>query len=153
MSSAPRGLYFEEFEVGATYKHAISKTMTEADNTLFCALTYNSQPLHIDEHFGKQTVHGGRIVNGILTVGVVLGVSVPDLTLGTIIGNLSLTDIEFKKAVKFGDTIRSETTVLMKRESRSQPNAGIVEFESRGFNQRNELVVTVKRKALMMKNN
>ncbi len=150
--TGPRiGLHFEELAIDATYKHAITKTITEADNALFCALTYNSQPLHIDEHFSKQSIHGARIVNGIFIVGLVLGVSVPDLTLGTLIANLTLTDIEFPHAVKIGDTIRSETVVLSKRESKSRPNAGIVEFETRGFNQDDVMVVKVRRSALMLK--
>jgi len=150
--TGPRiGRYFDELDVGDAYEHAITKTITETDNSLFCALTYNSQPLHIDEHFSRTSIHGTRIVNGIFIVGVVLGVSVPDLTLGTLIANLSLTDIEFPHPVRIGDTVRSESVVLSKRESRSRPNAGIVEFETRGFNQDNVMVVKVRRSALMLK--
>jgi len=151
MTGPRMGLHFDEVEVGAAYRHAITKTITETDNTLFCALTYNSQPLHIDEHFARQTIHGARIVNGIFVVGVVLGVSVPDLTLGTLVANLSLTDIEFPHPVKIGDTLHSESVVLSKRESRSRPNAGIVEFETRGYNQDDILVVKVCRAVLMLR--
>jgi len=145
------GLYFEEFEINARHRHAISKTVTDADNALFCALTYNPQPLHIDEHVARQSVHGGRIVNGIFVLGLILGVSVSDLTLGTLVANLSLTDVNFVHPVRIGDSIRSETIVLSKRESRSRPETGVVELETRGYNQDDTLVVSVRRTALMLR--
>jgi acyl dehydratase len=145
------GKYLEELQVGNIYRHAITRTVTETDNLLFCALTYNSQPLHIDEEFCKSTMYGKRIVNSIFTLGLITGVGVGELTLGTTLGNLGFGDIAFTKPVFIGDTLHSETVVLENRESAKYPNAGIVKFEIRGFNQHNEMVAKVVRSALMMK--
>ncbi|UUX97334.1 MaoC family dehydratase [Aquabacterium sp. J223] len=151
MAAAPSGKYFEELEVGNAYPHAVTRTVTETDNLLFCALTHNTQPLHLDEEFGKNSIYGTRVVNSIYTLGLVVGVGVTELTLGTTLGNLGFGEITFPNPVRIGDTIRAETHVVDRRESRSRPDSGIVEFETRGYNQRNELVATVRRKALMMR--
>jgi acyl dehydratase len=145
------GLYFEEFEVGQVFEHALTRTVTEMDNVMFCALTHNPQPLHLDEEFGKGTEFGQRIVNSLFTLGLVIGVSVQDTTLGTTIANLGMTDVAFRSPVFHGDTIRSVTTVLEKRESKSRPNAGVVLFEHKGINQRGQEVAYCKRSAFMKK--
>ncbi|MGB3071288.1 MAG: MaoC family dehydratase [Ottowia sp.] len=145
----PSGKYLEELVVGDIYEHAIARTVTETDNLLFCALTHNTQPLHLDEEFGSASIYGGRVVNSIYTLGLVVGVGVTELTLGTTLGNLGFGEIAFPNPVRIGDTIRSETEVISNRRSTSRPDSGIVEFESRGFNQRNELVASVRRRALM----
>lgn len=145
------GLYFEEFEIGQVFDHALTRTVSEMDNVMFCALTHNPQPLHLDEEFGKTTEFGARIVNSLFTLGLVIGVSVQDTTLGTTIANLGMTDVAFRAPVFHGDTIRSQTIVLEKRESKSRPNAGVVLFEHRGFNQKGEEIAYCKRSAFMMK--
>ena len=145
------GLYFEEFEIGQVFDHALTRTVTEMDNVLFCAMTHNPQPLHLDEEFGKQTEFGARIVNSLFTLGLVIGVSVNDTTLGTTVANLGMTDVAFRAPVFHGDTIRSQTTVLEKRESKSRPNAGVVLFEHRGFNQKGQEIAYCKRSGLMLK--
>ena len=146
-----KGLYFEEFEVGRVYEHAIRRTVTEMDNTLFSCLTHNPQPLHLDEEFGKQTEYGHRIVNSLFTLGLVVGVSVGDTTLGTTLGNLGMTDVRFKNPVLHGDTIRSMTRIKDKRESKSRPTAGLVVFEHFGFNQRDQEIAYCVRTGLMRK--
>lgn len=145
------GKYFEEFEVGAIYRHEITRTVTEMDNILFTTLTMNVQPLHLDAEFSKQTMYGRQLVNSIFTLGLVIGVTIIDTTLGTTLGNLGFEKTEFPKPVFHGDTIRAETEVLRKRESQSRPTTGIVWFEHRGYNQRDELVCRCERSALMMK--
>lgn len=145
------GLYFEDFEEGMVFKHALTRTVTEMDNVMFCALTHNPQPLHLDEEFGKQSEHGARLVNSLFTLGLVIGVSVGDTTLGTTVGNLGMTDCAFRNPVFHGDTIRSETKILEKRESKSRPTQGIVTFEHRGINQDGKEVAYCKRMGLMMK--
>lgn len=146
-----RGLYFEEFEIGKVYEHAIRRTVTEMDNTLFSCLTHNPQPLHIDHHFSAQTEWGKPLVNSLFTLGVMIGVSVSDTTLGTTIGNLGMTDVKFPKPVFHGDTIRATTEVVAKRESKSRGDAGIVDFHHRCYNQRDELVGECRRQAFMRK--
>ena len=126
------GLYFEEFEEGQVFEHAISRTVTEMDNVLFSTLTMNPQPLHLDEEFAKQTEFGQRLVNSLFTLGLVIGISVGETTLGTTVANLGMSDVRFPKPVFHGDTLRARTTVLSKRRSRSRADAGIVEFEHRG---------------------
>lgn len=143
------GLYFEEFEIGQVFDHALTRTISEMDNVMFCALTHNPQPLHLDEEFGKTTEFGARIVNSLFTLGLIIGVSVNDTTLGTTIANLGMTDVAFKKPVFHGDTIRSQTVVLEKRDSKSRPEAGVVLFEHRGINQRGEEIAYCKRSAFM----
>jgi acyl dehydratase len=151
MSESTRGRYFEELTVGEVIPHAIRRTVTETDNLLFCALTHNPQPLHLDEEFCKGTLYGRRIVNSIFTLGLVCGVSVADLTFGTTLGNLGFAEIKFTNPVFIGDTLRAETEVLEARASKSRSDAGIVQFETRGFNQRNEIVTQVRRISLMLK--
>ena len=145
------GLYYEQFEIGMEFKHSLTRTVTESDNLLFCALTHNPQPLHLDDEFSKETEYGQRIVNSLFTLGLVIGVSVGDTTLGTTIGNLGMTDTRFANPVFHGDTIRSVTKVREKRVSKSRPNAGLVVFEHYGFNQRDEEVAFCVRTAFMMR--
>ena len=145
------GLYYEQFEIGMEFKHSLTRTVTESDNLLFCALTHNPQPLHLDEEFSKGTEYGQRIVNSLFTLCLVIGVSVGDTTLGTTIGNLGMTDTRFANPVFHGDTIRSVTKVREKRISKSRPNAGLVIFEHYGFNQRDEEVAFCVRTAFMMR--
>lgn len=145
------GKYYEDLEEGAVYRHAVTRTITEADNTLFTVMTMNPQPLHLDEEFSRNTMFGTRIVNSMFTLALVMGVSVSDLTLGTTLGNLGLKDASFPNPVRHGDTIRSETRVLSKRLSKSHPTAGIVVFEHIGYNQRGEIVARAERAGLMMR--
>ena len=145
------GLYYEQFDIGMEFKHSLTRTVTESDNLLFCAMTHNPQPLHLDEEFCKGTEYGQRIVNSLFTLGLVIGVSVGDTTLGTTLGNLGMTDTRFVNPVFHGDTLRSATKVREKRESKSRPNAGLVTFEHYGFNQRDEEVAFCVRTAFMMK--
>jgi len=146
-----RGLYYEEFEVGHVFEHAIGRTVTEMDNTLFSCLTHNSQPLHIDHAFAAQTEWGKPLVNSLFTLGLMIGISVSDTTLGTTIANLGMTEVKFGKPVFHGDTIRVKTEVIGKRESRSRPDAGIVEFHHRAYNQHGDLVAECRRQAFMRK--
>jgi acyl dehydratase len=143
------GLYFEEFEDGQVFEHPISRTVTEMDNVLFSALTMNPQPLHLDEEFAKQTEFGRRLVNSLFTLGLVIGLSVAETTHGTTIANLGMTDVRFPKPVFHGDTLRARTIVRSKRRSQSRKDAGIVEFEHQGINQRGEIVAVCRRAALM----
>jgi acyl dehydratase len=145
-----RGLYFEEFEVGRVYKHPFTRTVTESDNVLFTSLTMNLAPIHLDEEHAKTTIHGQRLVNSLLTLALVNAWQVPELTMGTTLGNLGYEEVRFPKPVFHGDTLRSETTVLSKRLSQSRDDSGIVTFEHRGYNQRGELVCTCRRAGLMM---
>ena len=145
------GLYFEEFTVGMTFQHAIRRTITEADNVFFSALTHNPAQLHLDEEYGKKTEYGTRIVNSCLTLGFMVGISVGDTTLGTTVANLGWDEVRFPKPLFHGDTIRVETEVFELRESKSRPNNGIVIFLHRTFNQRDELVASCKRSALMLR--
>ena len=145
------GLYFEEFEPGMVVRHAVTRTVTETDNLLFTTLTMNPQPLHLDEEFGKASMYGQRIVNSVFTLGLVAGIHVGDLTLGTTLGNLGFKEVQFPKPVFIGDTIRVESEVLNTRASGSRPNAGIVELEHRALNQRDEVVCVLRRAALMLR--
>ena len=145
------GLFYEEFEVEMEFNHSLTRTVTEADNLLFCAMTHNPQPLHLDEEFSKDTESGQRIVNSLFTLGLVIGVSVNDTTLGTTIANLGMTDVRFVTPVFHGDTVRSVTRVKEMRESKSSPNAGLVVFEHIGYNQRDEEVAYCIRTAFMRK--
>ena len=145
------GLYLEDFVVGRTFNHAWTRTVTEMDNVLFSSLTMNVQPLHLDEEFASTTEFGRRIVNSLFTLGLMIGITVNDTTLGTTIANLGMTDVRFPKPVFHGDTLRVLTTVLSVRESKSRADAGIVEFQHQAFNQRNEIVAQCTRQALMRK--
>jgi acyl dehydratase len=144
------GLYFEEFEVGQVFRHAIRRTITEADNVLISTLTHNPAALHLDEEYCRtQTEFGQRIVNSCLTLSMMVGISVNDTTLGTTVANLGWDEVRFPAPLFHGDTIRVETEVLELRESRSRPSNGIVVFEHRAFNQSDQMVGICKRTALM----
>lgn len=145
------GKYFEELEVGAVFEHQPARTVTETDNLLFSTLTMNPQPLHLDAHFAAETQFGERLVNSIFTLGLVVGLSVGDTTLGTTIGNLGFESVEFPRPVLIGDTIRAVTEIVSKRESKSKPDRGIVTFEHRGLNQRDEIVCRCTRAGMMLR--
>ena len=145
------GLYFEEFSVGQILDHPIRRTVTEADNVFFTALTHNPARLHLDEEYGKTTEFGARIVNSLFTLGLTIGISVGETTMGTTVANLGMDDVRFPKPVFHGDTLRIESEVLELRESKSRPQNGIVIFAHRAFNQRDELVASCKRSALMLR--
>lgn len=145
-----QGKYYEELEVGMVIRHALTRTVTEMDNILFTSLTMNVQPLHLDEEFARTTVHGRRVVNSLFTLALVSGMTVPETTLGTTLGNLGYDKVEFPAPVFHGDTLRAETTIVDKRLSKSRDDAGIVWFEQFGYNQRDEVVVRVKRVGMMM---
>jgi acyl dehydratase len=145
------GKYFEEFDIGQNFVHEIRRTVTDADNILFSALTYNPAAIHIDHEYCKTTEFGRPLINSIFTLGLIVGLSVQDTTLGTTVGNLGWDEVRFPKPVFAGDTIRAESTVVHLRESKSRPEQGIVTFEHVGFNQRNEIVATCRRVALMLR--
>lgn len=146
------GYYFEQFEQGAIFDHPIRRTVTEMDNTLFSCLTHNPQPLHIDRHFcATQTEFGQPLMNSLFTLGLMIGISVNDTTLGTTIANLGMTEVKFPHPLYQGDTVHVRTTVIGKRESASRPNAGIVEFLHEAFNQDDKLVAVCRRQAFMRK--
>ena len=151
LGAAMAGKYFEELEVGAVFEHQPARTVTETDNLLFSVMTMNPQPLHLDAHFAAETQFGQRLVNSIFTLGLVVGLSVGETTLGTTIGNLGFEKTEFPAPVFIGDTIRSVTEVVAKRESRSKPDRGIVTFEHRGINQRGEVVCRCVRLGMMLR--
>lgn len=144
------GLWFEQFQVGQTFRHEIRRTVTEMDNVLFCSLTYNPASVHIDHEYAANTEFGRPLVNSIFTLGLVMGLSIQDTTLGTTVANLGMTDTVFPKPVFAGDTIRAETEVMDLRSSASRPGQGVVTFEHRGLNQRDELVCRSRRAALML---
>ena len=145
------GKYFEELEVGAVFQHQPARTVTEADNLFFSTLTMNPQPLHLDAEFSAQTQFGQRLVNSLFTLGLVVGLSVGETTLGTTIGNLGFEKIDFPLPVFIGDTVRVETEILAKRESKSKNDRGIVTFEHRGINQRDELICRCVRLGMMLR--
>jgi acyl dehydratase len=145
------GLYLEEFEVGRVFQHQLRKTVTESDNMLFSVMTLNPQPLHIDFDFAAKTEWGKPLVNSLFTLGLMIGISVHDTTLGTTVANLGMTDTVFPHPVFHGDTIRVETEVKSIRESKSRPDRGIVEFEHRAFNQDGLLVAKTIRQAMIRK--
>lgn len=148
-SSPPSGRWFEELEVGFAVRHAMTRTITEADNVLFTCLTLNPQPLHLDAEFAKQSEFSAPLVNSLFTLGLVVGIAVPELTLGTTVANLGFDGVRFPKPLFAGDTVSVDTEVVAARSSASRPDAGIVTFEHRGFNQRDELVCSATRNALM----
>ncbi len=145
------GLYFEEFSVGQTFAHPIRRTVTEADNVFFTAITHNPAQLHLDEEYGKTTEFGTRIVNSLFTLGLMIGISVGETTLGTTVANLGMDEVRFPKPVFHGDTLHVESEVLELRKSRSRPQNGIVVFAHRAINQRGEIVAICKRSALMLR--
>ena len=145
------GKYFDDLEVGMTISHSLGRTITEMDNVLFNALTMNNQPLHLNEDFSAKTQFGKRIVNGIFTLGVVIGITVNELTAGTIVANLGYESVEHPKPVFHGDTIYVETQVLEKRTSRTKPDRGIVKLKHLGKNQSGEVICEVERSVLFLK--
>jgi acyl dehydratase len=147
------GKYFEELEVGALFQHQPARTITETDNLLFTALTHNPQPLHLDAEFAKQSQYGQILVNSLYTLGLVVGLSVADTTLGTTIGNLGMERTEFPNPVFIGDTLSVSTEIVDKRESRTKPDRGIVWFKHLACNQRGEIVCECLRKGMMLKLN
>ncbi len=145
------GLYFEEFRIGQVIEHPIRRTITETDNVLFTTMTHNPAALHLDAEYMKHTEYGKPIINSCLTLGLIVGISVNDTTHGTAVANLGWDEVRFPKPLFPGDTIRVETEVLELRESKSRPDNGIVVFSHRAFNQRDELVASCRRSALMHK--
>jgi acyl dehydratase len=145
------GLYYGEFCVGQVFEHAWSRTVTELDNTMFCALTMNVAPIHLDAHYCESTEFGQRIVASLYTAGLMIGMSVNDTTLGTTVANLGMSEMRFPNPVFHGDTIRTRTAVVSLRESKSRSDAGLVEFEHTAINQREEVVAICRRMALMHK--
>jgi acyl dehydratase len=143
------GLWFEELPVGLVVEHATRRTVTETDNVLFTTMTMNPAPLHLDHAYAATTEFGRPLVNSMFTLALVVGLSVPELTLGTIVAQLGLTDVSFPAPVFHGDTVRVETEVVEARESRSRPEAGLVVFAHRAYNQRDELVCSARRTGLM----
>lgn len=145
------GKFFDELEIGMTFQHEPGRTVTETDNLLFSALTLNPQPLHLDAEFARSTQHRQILVNSIFTLGLVVGLSVGDTTLGTTLGNLGFDKTTFPNPVFIGDTIRASSKVIDKRPSASKPDRGIVTFEHIGTNQRGEVVCSCVRGAMMMR--
>jgi acyl dehydratase len=144
------GRYFEEFEVGDVYEHWPGRTINEADDTWFSLMTMNQNPLHIDENYASKTQHGRRLVNGILVFAVAVGMSVPDVS-GLAIANLEYESVKHVGPVFHGDTIYARTRVLETRESKSKPDRGVVYVETTGYNQREETVLTLRRRVLVPK--
>jgi acyl dehydratase len=145
------GKYFEELHPGEVFRHQPGRTVTEADNLLFCALSMNPQPLHLDAEFARTSEFGQRIVNSLFTLATLVGLSVSDTTLGTTVGNLGFEKVEFPRPVFIGDTLYAETEVVETRESRSRPQWGVAIFEHRARNQRGEIVARCRRAAMMLR--
>lgn len=143
------GLYFDELAPGQVFQHTIRRTVTEADNTLFSCMTHNPQPLHIDHEFAAKTEWGRPLVNSLFTLGLLIGISVGDTTLGTLLANLGMTDVKFPNPLFHGDTVHCTTEVVMKRDSKSRPDAGIVEFHHKAFKQDGKLVAECRRQAFV----
>lgn len=145
------GLYFEQFSVGQTFVHEVRRTVTDMDNVLFSSLTCNPAALHIDHEYARSTEFGKPLINSIFTLGLIIGLSVQDTTFGTTVANLGMEETRFPHPVFAGDTLRAESKVISIRDSKSRPTQGIVTFEHRGYNQRDEEVVFCRRNALMMR--
>jgi acyl dehydratase len=147
----PRGgMYFDDFIVGHLYEHRLRRTVTQMDNMLFSNMTLNPQPLHIDRHFCEQETEWGQpLMNSLFTLGLMIGISVNDLTVGTTIANLGMEEVKFPHPLFEGDTVHCTTEILGKRESKSRPDAGIVQFHHRAYNQDNKLVADCRRQAFM----
>src|SRR5690349_14605409 len=146
------GLYFEDFKVGEVTEHRYTRTVTQMDNMLFSNMTLNPQPLHIDREFcAKETEWGQPLMNSLFTLGLMIGIHASDMTVGTTIANLGMTDVRFPHPLCEGDTIHCTTEVLSKRKSKSRPGAGIVEFNHKAFNQNDKLVAECKRNAFIVK--
>ena len=147
----PRGgLYFEDFAEGSLTEHRLRRTVTQMDNMLFSNMTLNPQPLHIDRHFCEQETEWGQpLMNSLFTLGLMIGIQVADMTVGTTIANLGMTDVKFPHPLFEGDTVHCTTEVMSKRESKSRPGAGIVESHHRAYNQDNKLVAECRRNAFI----
>ncbi|MGW5570368.1 MaoC family dehydratase [Nocardia thailandica] len=145
------GLYFEELEPGLVIDHPTRRTVTEADNTLFSVMTLNLAPLHLDAEYSKNSIYGQRLVNSLFILGLVSGITVPETTQGTTLGNLGFEQIKFPKPVFHGDTIHVQTKIEARRESKSRGDSGIVTFRHLGINQRDEVVCDALRVGLMLK--
>ena len=147
------GRHFEGFVEGEVLLHELRRTVTETDNLLFTTLSHNPQPLHLDAEYASRTEFGQIVVNGLFTFALLVGASVGDTTLGTLVANLGYDEVVMPKPVFIGDTLRFETTVVSMRASKSRPNAGLVVFEHRAINQRGDLVCRCKRTALLHREN
>lgn len=147
------GKHYDDLEIGQVIQHSLGRTVTEMDNVLFSALTMNTQPLHINEDFASRTEFGQRIVNGLFTLALATGLTVADLTEGTIVANLGYEAVRHPQPMYHGDTLYVETQVVEKRESRSRPGQGIVRFKHTGRNQHGVVVIEFERTALMLKRN
>jgi acyl dehydratase len=149
----PRGgLYFEDFVLGETFQHRLTRTVTQMDNMLFSNMTLNPQPLHIDAHFcATETEWGRPLMNSLFTLGLLVGISVNDTTVGTTIGNLGMSEVAFPNPLFEGDTVSATSEVLSLRESKSRPDAGLVEFHHRAYRQDGKLVAECRRMAFMRK--
>jgi acyl dehydratase len=145
------GKYYEELEVGARIKHPVGRTVTEIDNVLFCALTMNTQPLHLDAEFAARTQFGQRVVNGIFVLGLVVGLATAGLTEGTIVANLGFDHVIQPNPVFHGDTIYAETEILDKRESKSRPDRGIVRIKHTGRKHDGTPVIELERTVMLLK--
>ena len=146
------GYYFDEFEVGQVFTHTIRRTVTETDNVLFSTMTHNPAPLHIDHEYMRTESEFGRpLVNSFFTLGLIVGISINDTTLGTTVANLGLEDVRFPAPLYVGDTVHVETEVVAARPSRSRPQNGILTLEHRGFNQHDILIATCRRNVLMLR--
>lgn len=145
------GRWFEQFVDGEVIAHDTRRTVTETDNVIFTTLSMNPAAIHLDHDYSSRTEFGKPLMNSVFTLGLVVGLTIADTTLGTTVGNLGFEEVKFPKPVFAGDTIRAETTVVTKRESKSRPTQGIVTFVHRGINQRGEIVCECRRLALMMK--
>ena len=145
------GKYYDDLDVGQRFRHSLGRTVTELDNVLFCSLTMNTQPLHINEDFASKTQFGRRIANGIFTMGLLVGLTVSDLTEGTIVANLGYDKVIHPHPVYHGDTLYAETEVLEKRESKSNPDRGIVRLKQTGRNQDGVVVIELERTVLFLK--
>ena len=145
------GVWFDELAVGMVFDHPIRRTVTETDNVLFTAMTHNPALLHLDEEYMKGTPFGQRIVNSAFTLGLMVGISVGDTTLGTAVASLGWDEMRFPNPLFHGDTIRVVTEVIELRESKSRPDQGIVTFLHRAYNQKDELVASCKRSGLQLK--
>ena len=146
------GYYLEEFEIGRVFRHAVRRTVTETDNLLFSVMTHNPAPLHLDhEYMRTQSEFGQPLVNSFFTLGLVVGLSIHETTLGTTVANLGMEDVRFPNPLFVGDTVHAETEVIAARASRSRPANGVLTLEHRGYNQRDELIATCRRSVLMLR--
>ncbi|MCU0496249.1 MAG: MaoC family dehydratase [Anaerolineae bacterium] len=144
------GKYFEELEVGQVIRHTLGRTLTETDNVLFSSMTMNTQPLHINADYAAKTEFGRCLINGIFTLGVVVGITVTELTAGTIVANLGYETIKHPHPMFAGDTLYVETEILDKRESKSRPNTGVITMKHQGRNQDGVICIEVTRSALFL---